>query len=180
MNIKEINQEVFYAQEDIIKLSNKDIEFLKIKAAGNKRGRARLCTHLSVESSLHEMVIALDKKTYVRPHKHLGKSESFHIIEGNLKVVIFDDKGNVKEVINMDDYRSQDAFYYKLSKACFHTVIPLSNFVIFHETTNGPFKGGDTIYAEWAPLEDEGQAREAYLNKLIIQLGMNKKDEWTV
>ncbi|MBU1122813.1 MAG: WbuC family cupin fold metalloprotein [Candidatus Omnitrophica bacterium] len=175
MNIKEINEEVFYSEEDILKLKNKDIEFLKIKAADNKRGRARLCTHASSESSLHEMLIVLNKKTYVRPHKHLGKSESFHIIEGNLKVVIFDEKGNVSEVINMGGYNSQDKFYYKLSETYFHTVIPLSDFVVFHETTNGPFKCEDTIFAEWAPLEEESEARKIYLNSLKAQLEVDKK-----
>lgn len=175
MNIKEINHEVFYIKEDIIDISNKDIVFLKTKAANNKRARARLCTHPSIESSLHEMLIVMAKKTYVRPHKHLGKGESFHIIEGNLKVVIFDEEGNVWRVINMGDYHSKDKFYYKLSADYFHTVIPLSNFVIFHETTNGPFKREDTIYPEWAPLEDEDKAKKAYLNKLMTQLRMNKK-----
>ncbi len=175
MNIKEKKQEVFFIEEDIIKISNKDIKFLKAKATGSRRGQARLCAHRSNESSLHEMIIALTKKTYVRPHKHLGKSESFHIIKGNLKVVIFDEQGNVCKVINMGDYRSRDMFYYRLPEAYFHTVIPLSDFVVFHETTNGPFKPEDTIYAEWAPLEDEGEAKTSYLDKLMAQLGMDKK-----
>ncbi len=175
MNIKEINQEVFFIEESIIKISNKDIEFLKTKAASNRRGRARFCTHLSDESSLHEMLIAMAKKTYVRPHKHLRKVESFHVIEGNLKVVIFDEQGNIWKVVNMGDYRSQNKFYYKLSQSYFHTVIPLSSFVVFHETTNGPFKREDTIYAEWAPLEDDIEGKEVYLNKLMTQLEMNKK-----
>lgn len=175
MNIKEINQEVFFIEQDIAKVSNKDIEFLKAKAAGNRRGQARLCAHPNNESSLHEMLIALAKKTYVRPHKHVGKSESFHIIEGNLKVVIFDEQGNVWKVINMGDYRLGGMFYYRLSEAYFHTVIPLSDFVVFHEVTNGPFKREDTIYAEWAPLKDEGEAKASYLNKLMVQLKMDKK-----
>lgn len=170
MKIKEINQEVFFIEEDIIKISSKDIEFLETKAASSRRGQARLCAHRSNESSLHEMIIALAKKTYVRPHKHLGKSESFHIIKGNLKVVIFDEQGNVWKAINMGDYRSGDMLYYRLSKSHFHTVIPLSNFVVFHETTNGPFKREDTIYAEWAPLEDEDEAKASYLNKLMAQV----------
>jgi len=170
MNIKEINQSTFFIEKDITEISNKDIEFLKTKATGNRRGQARLCTHPNIESPLHEMLIVLAKKTYIRPHKHLGKSESFHIIEGNLKVVIFDEQGNVCKVINMGDYHSQDTFYYKLSKAYFHTVISLSNFVVFHETTNGPFNTKDTIYAEWAPWEYDDKAKQTYLNKLMAQI----------
>ncbi len=175
MKIKKINEEVFFSQGPISGLNKKNIEFLKAKAASNKRGRARLCTHQSTESSLHEMIIALAKKTYVRPHKHLGKSESFHLIEGSLKVVIFDEQGAIFKVINMGDYYSQDIFYYKLSQSRFHTAIPLSDYVVFHETTNGPFKRQDTIYAEWAPQEDDDEAKPAYLNKLMAQIDMLKK-----
>ena len=70
------------------------------KALGNTRERVRLCTHQSVEDAVHEMLIVHIKGTYIRPHKHPNKSESFHIIEGNLDVVVFDDAGDLLEVID--------------------------------------------------------------------------------
>lgn len=36
------------------------------------------------------MLIVMAKGSYIRPHKHKNKSESFHIIEGLLDVIVFD------------------------------------------------------------------------------------------
>ena len=166
MNIKEINEEVFYTSEAVTKITSKDIEFMKEKASGNRRRKVRLCSHKDTEDSLHEMLIIHAKGAYVRPHKHRNKSESFHIIEGKLDVVIFNETGDILEVIHMGDYRSRDIFYYRLSESRFHTVIPLSDFVIFHEVTNGPFRSEDCIFASWAPAEDETDRQGPYLKEL--------------
>ena len=96
---------------------------------------------------------ALD--AYVRPHKHIGKSESFHVIEGLLLVVVFDDEGSKIEDIPMGDMHSGELFYYRLPANLYHTVIPQQDFVVFHEVTNGPFDRSDTVFAPWAPAEDD-------------------------
>ena len=154
MDITKINDEVFYTRDSVAKVDKEDVEFLKSTARSNDRKRARICSHLDAEDALHEMLIVLGKGAYFRPHKHLGKSESFHVIEGDLKVVIFNESGEVSEVIEMGDYNSGKKFYYRLSEDCFHTVVPQSDIVVFHETTNGPFNIEDTAFAPWAPEDD--------------------------
>ena len=170
MDFKEYNEEVFFAGEVIACVGAADIEFLKRRARSNKRQRVRLCAHLSTDEAVHEMLIVHARNTYVRPHKHRRKSESFHIIEGELKVVIFDDAGNVARVIAMGDYQSDKVFYYRLGEDCFHTVVPVSDFVVFHETTGGPFRREDTIFADWAPRDDECEKQGPYLDRLAQRL----------
>lgn len=166
----EINEEILYTVEPITKVSKEDIELLKRKAAGNKRKRIRLCSHPNVNDPLHEMLIVHAKGAYVRPHKHVQKSESFHVIDGTLTVVIFDDEGSILEVVNMSDYTSDKKFYYRLSDSLFHTVVPESDFVVFHETTNGPFQREDTQFAAWAPEEDDVNKQKVYLKKLTEEI----------
>ncbi len=155
MKFKVINKEVLYVLDNFTNVNGGDIELLKDKASKNPRRRIRICAHKDTEDTLHEMLIIHSKGAYVRPHKHLNKSESFHIIEGHLEIVIFDEAGSIDKVINMGDYASGNIFYYRLSESCFHTVVPISDIVVFHETTNGPFKREDTIFAPWAPKEDD-------------------------
>lgn len=169
MNIKKINDEVFYTCDGITKISNSEIEFLKNNASGNRRKRVRLCCHRDTENLVHEMLVVLAKGTYIRPHKHLNKSESFHIIAGNLKVIIFEDSGGISEVIPMGDYSSTYVFYYRLSEDFFHTVIPVSEFVVFHESTQGPFRAKDTLFASWAPGDDEYEAQVSYMKILDLK-----------
>ena len=166
---REIKEEVFYADAPVVKVTAETIAFLKARATGNRRRRARLCAHPGTEDALHEMLIVHAKHAYVPPHKHIGKSESFHIIEGRLKVVLFDDGGNKTDEIAMGDVASGRTFFYRLSEARFHTVIPETDWVVFHEVTNGPFDRADTLFAPWAPGEDddEAAAQRAFVRSLL-------------
>ena len=93
MNWVEFNSEVFYSSDDIIKVDRAGINQLQQKAQQGPRNRSRLCSHRGVDDPLHEMLIVHEKGIYVRPHKHVGKSESFHVIEGDVDIVLFDDAG---------------------------------------------------------------------------------------
>ena len=171
MKIKLFNEEVFYTDEEITKVNTEDIAWLKSKALANKRQRVRLCSHSSVHDTLHEMLIIHVKNAYVRPHKHPEKSESFHMIEGQLNVIIFSEEGAIREIIEMGEYSSGRRFYYRLVKGAYHTVVPISEVVVFHEVTNGPFNRGDTIFAEWSPKEDDTAHQILFLNELKQKAG---------
>jgi cupin fold WbuC family metalloprotein len=148
--------EVRYATDAIVLVDAADVARLKREAEENARRRIRLCAHHSVESGLHEMLIVHTRETYVRPHKHLGKSESFHVIEGDVDVVIFDDEGGVTDVIPMGAFASGRPFFYRIAEPLFHTLLIRSDVLVFHETTGGPFRRDDTVFAPWAP--DDGDA----------------------
>ena len=89
MRLRQISDEVFFAEDQIVRFGDQDTEFLKELAQRNQRKSVRVCTHKAEEDELHEMFIVHAHDTYVRPHKHLSKSVSFHVIEGQADVVIF-------------------------------------------------------------------------------------------
>lgn len=149
INLKKINEEIYYSTDPISRISSDELCFLKGKVASSERRRVRICLHPCAEDSLHEMLIVLARGVDVLPHKHIRKSESFHVIEGSLKVVFFDDSGIEIESVYMGEVSSGLTFFYRLSKPLYHTVIPLSEIVVFHETTNGPFRKEDLILAPW-------------------------------
>ena len=166
MRIKQFSEEVLFTADQVVKVGRGEIEFLKKRAACNGRKRIRLCTHKDIDDKLHEMLIVHTKDTYVRPHKHPNKSESFHLIEGSADVVIFNEAGNVVEVIQMGDYLSGCRFYYRISNPYYHTLLIRSEVLVFHETTNGPFKGSDTVYAPWSPEENDSVAVKKFVEQL--------------
>lgn len=141
---------LFY-RRTIIEVGGKDADKLKRMALKAPLKRARLCLHHKHNDKVQEMIIAFCKDSYVRPHRHNKKSESFHIIEGRLLVVIFDKKGRVVRKIKMAPYGSGKTFCYRLSANLWHTVIPLTKFVIIHETTKGPFIKGESEFPGWCP-----------------------------
>lgn len=170
IKFNEINEEVIYINEPIARINTKEIALLKNQALHNTRKRIRICTHHDVGDSIHEMLIVHVRGAYIRPHKHFNKIESFHVIEGDLKVVIFDDKGVITDVIEMGSYHSGKNFYYRLADSSFHTVIPQSDIVVFHEITNGPFVREETVFAGWAPEETDSEQQKTFMDNLANQI----------
>jgi cupin fold WbuC family metalloprotein len=165
MSIQRVSHEVFVGDGGIVQVRAEDVAFLSTQARMNPRRRARLCAHPDSQDRLHEMLIVLARGTYIRPHRHAGKSESFHIIEGELDVVVFHDDGGIREIVRMGPYGSGKTFYYRLMEPCYHTVLIGSPYALFHETTNGPFDRADTEFAPWSPAEGDGAAGE-YMERL--------------
>ena len=157
---RELSAEVLVASGGVVRVTATDLAAVRDRGVHSPRRRARLCAHPDPADPLHEMLICLARGTYVRPHRHAGKSESFHIIEGELDVVLFRHGGAVHEVIPMGPYQSGKVFFYRLTEPCYHTVLVNTPHVLFHETTNGPFNPADTEFAPWAPPEGDPQAAE--------------------
>jgi cupin fold WbuC family metalloprotein len=163
MRAKRETSEVLYATDRIVTMDADAVTELKAEASRNPRGRVRLCAHPNIHDRLHEMLIVHNRDAYVRPHKHVGKSESFHVVEGDVDVVIFDDDGNVTDVIHMGAYGSGRAFYYRIATPIFHTLLIRSEVLVFHEATNGPFDRADTVFAPWGPEDRDTVAVAQFL-----------------
>ena len=163
---KKINDEVYVAEDPIVQADRALMESLKAQAAKNPRHRVRLCAHKDSQDRLHEMLIVLTKDVYIRPHKHLNKTESFHVIEGTASVIFFDDKGGIEDVIHIGGFTSGKQFYFRNDDSRYHTQIITSDDLVFHETTNGPFNRADTIYAPWSPEENDAEAARAFMENL--------------
>ncbi|OGS40849.1 MAG: hypothetical protein A3J82_09320 [Elusimicrobia bacterium RIFOXYA2_FULL_69_6] len=167
MRTRSVTSEVLYADEPVVRIRRDDLAPLIPAAAGNPPRRMRLCAHRSVSDALHEMFIVLAKDAYIRPHKHLQKSESFHVVEGRAEIVLFEEDGSLRQVIAMGDYSSGLCFYYRLADPCYHGLVVRSDAFVFHETTGGPLDPAQTVFAPWAPPEDALPLRAAYMARLM-------------
>ncbi len=148
-NYIEESEEVYYTSEPVLTISAKEICELKSIADSNNSGKVRICCHKAKENLIHEMLIVIKKGTLVKIHKHIDKPEAFHIIEGHLTIILFDDFGEIIKTIEMGDFKSGKAFYYRLEEPTFHAVIPLSDYAVFHEITKGPFDPRETVFANF-------------------------------
>lgn len=148
--LRRINDDVHYARTDIVRFGAEEIRFVKHQAFASARGRARICAHRDPTDEIHEMLIALAQRGYVRPHRHEGRMESFHVVEGAADVVIFDDDGGVDQVIRLD-LGDHGARFYRLGSPRFHTVLVRTDCFVVHEVTSGPFDPHGTAFAPWSP-----------------------------
>ncbi len=59
-------------------------------------------------------------------------------------------------------------FFYKMPPGIFHTLIFKSDWLVFLETTIGPFDPSSSEAAPWAPPETDAAAGDAYLSRLVF------------
>ncbi len=156
----------FFPGQAIIEITPALLAQVKQAAAREPLRRARLCLHSGPEDRLHEMVIAFCRDSYVRPHRHRGKNESFHMIEGELDVVFFDDSGRVARRVRMGPADSGRTVIYRLSNDQWHTVVVRTETAVVHETTNGPFDPQENEFAPWSPEPGERAAVARFMRQL--------------
>ena len=166
LKMKRVNSEVYIADEPIVSVGRKEMDFLKSKVAESERKRVRLCAHKDISAGLHEMFVVYMSQTYVRPNLHVGKDESLNILEGEADFYFFDTEGNITEIIPLGDFNSGRQFYVRVPKDVWHTIIMRSDKLVIHEATPGPFKREDTLWAPWAPEETNVAGANQFMDRL--------------
>ncbi len=114
-------------------------------------GRARLCLHHALSEPVQEMIMALTSANCYPVHRHRDKAESYHILDGDLAILIFGDDGQVSRRELLSATVSGAAKALRISPMIWHAVIALSPIVVFHETTSGPFRPGQSETASFCP-----------------------------
>jgi len=163
ISVHKESNEVLYPDEDIVVLAASDIKELKQLVRHNPRNRIRICAHRNPNETLHEMFIIHTQDCYVRPHKHLGKAESMTVLEGEVDVVLFSENGELLDIIHMSEPLLGKTFYYRISDPIYHSLIIRSEYLVFHEVTQGPFVKKDTLFPDWAPDENDHELVNKFL-----------------
>jgi cupin fold WbuC family metalloprotein len=145
--------EAFRECDAIVEIGPDWLVRLKRAALDSPLGRSRVCVHVDDAATVQEMILAMRQDVLFRPHRHLKKTESFHMIEGALDIVVFDLDGTPTRAIQLSTIGSGKPFYYRLNESLFHAVLPRTPLVVFHETTTGPFAKNDAQFTDWAPQD---------------------------
>ena len=162
----ERSSEVLVCSDEIVSIESSALARLNEMAALSPKRRARICAHKDNAAQIQEMIILINRDSYVSPHRHANKCESFHLIEGSADIVVFRDDGEIEKVIR---FSREHAFYYRLDTHRFHTIVPRSENIVFHEVTNGPFVPGATEHAAFSPRESSSEV-VSYRKKLDGQI----------
>lgn len=117
--------------------------------------RARVLLHPGQEDSLHEMLIALPRESCDVPHINFKSGKSFHIVRGEMAVMLFADDGSEVLPCRLGALPSDSRRMVRLNRPYWHTIIPLTDYVVFIETIIGPFTGNR--FTEWSPNPDSAE-----------------------
>jgi len=168
--VEKAKSTTYVVTDDLVVITPAIVDSLKTAARQDPLKRARLCLHRRGTDVLHQMIIVHHRDTYTHPHRHRDKAESFHMIEGRLLVAFFDDTGSLTRHLILGSPGGADPSIYRLSAPEWHSVIPLTEFAVFHEITSGPFTPGESQLAVWAPQEGQVRETEQFKQRLIDDL----------
>ena len=159
----------YFCKRNPVKINAELIAELKSESARLGNRNLRLCLHENSDAPFHEMVILEYKGRFYRPHKHLLKAESYHIIEGKMAAFVFDEDGNV---IDSNILEPTGNFLYRIDINQYHAVLPMTDMLIYHEAKPGPFlRETDSIIPPWAPDWENPEAAAEFSGRLMDLLG---------
>lgn len=156
----------FFCRTLPVRVDKALIEELKQVSRDRGNTNVRICLHETPDANHHDMVALEWNNRYYRPHRHARKGDTFHILEGRLGLLNFDAAGNVLEAVVIGPGE-----IYRTAVNSYHAILPLTEFVIHHESKPGPFEGAnDSIFPDWAPNERDPAAVDAYVRQLASHL----------
>ena len=137
----------------IPELTDIDIKSHFDLSRSSKRRRAPKILHQKGEY-VNKVFNFLLSDSYMQPHLHPGneKIEKMQLIHGSFALIIFDDKGEVKETIILEEGKRE---FFAVPAFTWHTYVMLTDEVIVYELMEGIYN--PTTWkkmAPWAPKEN--------------------------
>lgn len=136
----------------IPQLSDQEISDGLLQAGKSPRRRFPNILHLPGDE-FNRVVNFILQDSYMQPHLHPGdeKIEKIHLIHGRVATLFFDDQGNIKQRILLEEGGNS---LVEVPAFTWHTYVMLSEHAITYETMMGAYDPGTwKKFADWAPLE---------------------------
>ena len=147
----------------MINITNEDILECLQEAKQESNLRSRILMHDTTDNPIQEMLIVLDHDSYVMPHSQSNRIKSYIVISGKMRFISFDDVGNITETCTLSD-KASDSRIIRFDSSSWHTVVAISDNVIYVEIAEGPYHG--STWAPWAPNDNVKEKYLAYMAEL--------------
>lgn len=121
-----------------------DVKLTHLKATlldtvvNEKLPKARVCF---MNEAAQDMLLCCRRDSLIQPHFQHHKTVSYEMIEGTSRVVLFDDSGDVLELIALNEGQ-----LVTLPSDIPRTTLYDSEFVYFREQLTGTFSDSDTVW----------------------------------
>jgi cupin fold WbuC family metalloprotein len=155
---------VYFNKENFICVGEDWLDKLTEAAIQSERQTSRLLMHNDPKEVVQEMLIAFTNRSAVTPNRCPSKSESLHVLRGEIALLVFDDSGNVVERLTMAPTGSGKPFMYRLCDTPWHAMASLTPTSVVHEVLQGPFVPSTETAPAW--VGDQNAAWRSAISEL--------------
>jgi len=140
------NARVFYAMSNPFSISKQLMVLLREYARLKELPIFRCCLHTDDSNDVHEMLMIHPQQCDVGPLKQDKTSLSYHMIDGELEIKLYDNSGlqvSSQTISSQDGSVSRSVRLNANQYRSIHTKTPHA---IFLEVASGPFMDSDTVW----------------------------------
>lgn len=120
------------------------LDALKAAVGAEPGSAARICLHADAGAPAQDMIVVLRRGGNVRPHRHASREETYHAVEGRLRLRFFDDAGKETGFCDLGGPGTGLPLFFRMPARTWHITEPLTDLAVFHESRPGPFDPKDT------------------------------------
>jgi len=154
----------------MIRITNSLVDEVVANARRSPRLRMNYNFHPELSDPVQRLLNALEPWTYIRPHKHTTKEESFVLLRGTILAVVFNDDGTIRDYAILS--KSSGILGVEFEENSFHMLTSLETGSVVYEIKEGPFvPHSEDNSAPWAPKEGTPEAK-IFLEKVFGEIGI--------
>lgn len=147
-------------------ISDELLEFVSLQAKNSPRLRMNYNMHQSLEDSIHRLLNALEPGTYLPPHRHPDKVETYIVLRGSLIAVFFDDEGHIVEKAELSPEKG--LFGLEIPSGTWHSIVVVEPDTVIFEIKPGPYAPlPPEDIADWAPDVSDSNGIEKYIDAIL-------------
>lgn len=141
------------------------LDAVTAQAKENSRLRMNYNFHATMDAPIHRLLNALEPGTYLPPHRHRDKEETYLVLRGSLLAFFFDEEGKVTEKMRLDP--SEGKYGLEIPPCTWHSIIALESGTVIFEIKKGPYQPLlPEDLASWAPAVTDEAGVKAFMMQL--------------
>ncbi|MDE5710565.1 WbuC family cupin fold metalloprotein [Bacteroides sp.] len=142
------------------------LNLVTAQAKESDRLRMNYNFHETMDAPVHRMLNALEPGTYLPPHRHSDKEETYLVLRGSLLAFFYDEKGNVTEKVCLNPLEGR--YGLEIPSGVWHSIIALESGTVIFEIKKGPYQPlSPEDMASWAPASDDVESVKAFMKRML-------------
>lgn len=136
------------------------------RAKENSRLRMNYNFHASMDAPIHRLLNALEPGTYLPPHRHTGKEETYLVLRGSLLAFFYDDAGNVTDKVCLNP--SEGKYGLEIPSNTWHSIIALESGTVILKLKKAHISlYPQRIWLRGAPQTSDTEGIKAFMKRML-------------